>query len=491
MKHKLAAIISKSHDLLKQYQDVWTPLGFMGKALAFFILSALLLSDFDLTHYSSAYLSRTIIIYCLVSLGVFLFFHNYDRLTQILEDYLSIGYWQIIATTLFFFPLMLLGGRKEMFFWFTPVLSMILMILWIGRWQLLSLMKPESVNYSQFWHNLKPQWTDRLWPKGRANVEIGFNYDSVLLSGAGTALGQKLLSLMAGSGLQKLVLIDSSVQNLTTMQAWVQKFLPNVQAVFLLSEGLNAQALKNVFKAYNIKYVFDLDRSFTRPHIDGVHQSLLHRNLKFPKLLLDQAVANKAKIVVSLSAIPLDDNDVMASAQSIVECYAQRLDSDKTRVIPFRIRALAEDSATQGFLMNNLLVNQNIRSRPLYVAPVSRVAVAMLTILRQLIENPAHHGVVWEVTHVYELKKLKLAREIILTDGLQDVFYKIQTALQLITPLTLASDLLFPTSQDGAAIVADYPIVETDFEKCFKDLEILMAANPELGETPKRAGKRK
>jgi hypothetical protein len=487
MKNKLSGILSKARHFIAHNHTIFAPVVFMIQALGFFLLSALILNDFDLTGYTRSYLSKTIIIYCLISLGTFLFLQARNPMVQVLEEYAPLAFWQLMGTTLLFFPLMILGGQKEMFFWATPLMSMLLMGLWTSRyaWRQLLFKTPRVKNYYQLWRQLMPQWTDRLTNK-QANSESPNQYDHVLISGAGTVLGQKLLSLLANDNLKKLVLIDFNEQNLAMIRAWVKKFLPKAQAVFILSEDLTAQSLKSLFKSYNVKYVFDLDRSFTHSHIEGAHKALLHRNLSFPRMLLDQAVASKAKMVASLSAVPLDADEALATAQSIVECYAQRLDTDKTRVIPFRVRSLAEGQESQSSLMAHFWGQDKSN---VYLAPVNLVASTLLTVMKQLMENPAHHGAVWEITHVCEIKKLKLQREITLTDSLEDISRKIQATIRSIKPSTLTSDFLFPTSQGGAAIVANCPILETDFDKCFKDLEMIMLTNPEGGQLKKATTK--
>ncbi|MBW8309564.1 MAG: polysaccharide biosynthesis protein [Candidatus Paracaedibacteraceae bacterium] len=487
MKNKLSEILSKTRRFIEHNHTIVAPLSFMMRALGFFLLSALILNDFDLTGYTRSYLSKTILIYCLVSLGAFLFLQTRYNMVQVLEEYVPVFYWQLIGATLLFFPLMILGGQKEMFPWVTPLISAFLMGLWSSRheWRQLLLKKPRVKNYYQLWRQLKPRWADRR-PQQQANSDSVIAYDNVLISGAGTVLGHKILSLLATEHLKKLVLIDFNEQNLAMIRAWVKKFFPQVQAVFILSEDLTASSLKSLFKAYSIKYVFDLDRSFTHCHIEGAHKALLHRNLSFPRLLLDQAVTSKAKMVASLSAIPLDADEALTTAQSIVECYAQRLDSEKTRVVPFRVRALAEGQEAQSSLMAHFWGQDKSN---VYLAPVKLVAPTLLTVIKQLIENPAHHGAVWEVTHVCEIKKLKLQREITLMDSLEDSAHKIQATIRSIKPSTLASEFLFPTSQEGAAIVANCPILETDFDKCFKDLETVMLTNPEGGQLKKLVAK--
>ena len=472
MKKKLSEILSNTRRFMEHNHTIFAPLNFMMRALGFFLLSALILNDFDLTGYTRSYLSKTILIYCLVSVGAFLFLQTRHHIVQVLEEYAPVFYWQLMGATLLFFPLMLLGGQKEMFPWATPLMSALLMGFWTSRheWRQLLFKKPRVRNYYQLWRQLRPQWTDRL-PKKQANSDTVIAYDNVLISGAGSVLGHKILSLLATEHLKKLVLIDFKEQNLAMIRAWVKKFLPKVQVAFILSEDLTVSSLKSLFKAYHVKYVFDLERAFTHSHIEGAYKALVHRNLSFPRLLLDQAVASKVKMVVSLSAIPLDADETLTTAQSIVECYGQRLDSDKTRIIPFRIRALAECPEAQNSLMAHFWGQDKSN---IYLAPVKLAASTLLTVVKQLVENPAHHGGVWEITHVCEIKKLKLQREITLMDSLEDIAHKIQATIRSIKPSTLASNFLFPTSQEGAAIVANCPILETDFDKCFKDLETVM-----------------
>lgn len=478
MKEKIRGIFFKVSQIKQRYIAVFNPFTFMAKSLFFFMLSILIIDDFDLTGYSPSYLLKTIIVYCLVSLGIFLFLQTRSQLVQKLERYASISYLQVIGTTLFFFPLMILSGRREMFAWFTPFIALILMIAWTNRKMFYTSLTQKSWNlhYSNLWQKLVPQWTSASVKK-QANSDILMSCDHVLISGAGTILGQKILSLIANDNLKNIVLIESNFHNLEIMKVWTQKFLPKVQVVSILNnKDLTAQNLKSLFKTYNIKYVFDLDRCFQPSALEADPHHFILRNLNFPKLLLDQSIASKVKMVASLSAIPLTKNEILETAQTIIECYGQRLDSHKTRVIPFRIRALAEDHESQVPVMNYLWGYTS----DLTFAPAQTTAVTILTIMRQLLENPAHHGAVWEITHAYEMKKIKSQNTITIKDDLNEIHSKLQATLLNAKRKTIASDFMFPTSQDGAAIVANCPILETDFDQCFKDIEesILETARP-------------
>ncbi|WP_010300239.1 hypothetical protein [Candidatus Odyssella thessalonicensis] len=486
MKDKLSLLISNIRHFYKSRIAFFLPLAFVLKSLCFFVISALITNDFDLTGYSAPYLSKTLLIYCLVSLGVFLFLQAPDNRSMVLRIYARLDYWQIIITTVIFFPLMLLGGKKEMLPWFTPVLAMGLMLLMVSRRSLLRLMRYNfksatvAAKAIQSWEHL----TSTV-PVGLklANKKPWINYDSIMISGASTALGQKILSFMGTPALKKAVLIDSDENQLLLLRLWMQKFFPQVQAVYLLSSELTPSSLKNLFKTYGIKYVFDIDRSFYRSPIEGSDKLLCERNLKFPRLLLDQAVANKAKFVISLSAIPGEKDDTLAATQTLLESYAQRLDGDKTRVIPFRIRPLAELPEVKSKLLAHLW--QFDKSK-LLLAPVNQTALTLLTVLEQLTENPAHFGAVWEVTHVYECQKLKLPRQIRIKETLADLSYKLNSLILTLKCSTLSSDFLFPTSREGAALVADCPIVETDFEQSFKEVETLLLCREQSGSPRKK-----
>lgn len=485
MINKFIPILTTLRAFYKDNQSLFAPLGFCIQATAFFLLTALFVTDFDLTGYSSAYLSKTILIYALVHLGAFSFLQAGNHITSTLEKYAPTTYWRLGSATTLFLPLMVLSGQKEMLFWATPLISAGLMILWMNRSYMYryKFKRSKSINYTQLWQQLKLIWP--MKPISPSNSTAQIIYDHVLISGAGTPLGQTLLKLLAGNQLKNLVLIDSDDQNLAFVRAWTDKFIPNTQVVFILSSDLTPKSLKSLLKSYQIKYVFDLDRCFINSQIEGARNSILHRNLQFPKLLLDQSIIGKINLVVSISAIPLDDDGALETAQSIVECYAQRLDCLKTRVIPFRLRAL--DASQEAIIvLAQQLFGQTLSD--VRLTPVESAAKSILTILHQLQENPAHHGAVWEITHVREFRKNLQTCKITATDSPIDIKKKIESAQTSVKITTIASDFLFPTSQNGAAIVANCPLIETDFDQCFKDLEALLTASPEISSKKMQAG---
>ena len=483
MKDKIHSILALGRQITAQFGFILSPLGFAGRTVSVFVMSTLLLHDFDLTGFSSTYLSRTYLILGLVSIGVYLFLYSRNHIVQVLEDYAGIEFWQILGTLVVFFPLMILGGQKEMVHWSTPIISTILLLVWMKRRQVrnIKIQRPTAVNYYQFWKQIRPQWPE-LSLKTQANIPIVEKYDSVLISGIGTPLGQRILAMLVSAPPKKMVLVGSSENHLTMIQAWVKKFMPSSQAIFVLSSSLTPADLKSLFKTYGIKYVFDVDRSYTFSHLDGAQQGFLLRNLTFPRMLLDQTVASKAKFIVSISAVPLYEDEALETAQSILECYAQRLDSEKTRVVTFRHRAPTDSIEVMPSLVSQFWGQDKSN---LFLSPTSESANTILTTMNQLQENPSHFGAVWALTHVCEFKKVKLQREIQSTDSLEDISAKISHSLKGMKPKIQDSENLFPTSQDGAAIVADCPIIETDFDQCFKDIETLLTARPEQGQKKK------
>ncbi len=483
MRDRIQTIAAKWLELKEQFGFILSPLGFAFKYVVTFIAACLVLHDFDLTGFSSPYLSKTFLILGLVSLGVYLFLNTRNQLAQILSQYAQLESWQIWGTLLVFFPLMILGGQREMLHWMTPILSSIILFTWSKRTQLrhLKFQRPTAVNYYQLWNQIRPKWPE-VNLKLQANVPLSVTLDNVLISGVGTPVGQKLLSMMVSNPPKKLVLIDSSESHVAFMQAWMKKFMPTTQVVYALSASLSATELKSLFKTYGIKYVFDVDRSYTFSHMDGAQQNFLSRNLTFPRVLIDQAVSSKVKYVVSLSAIPLYADEALETAQSVLECYAQRLDSEKTRVIVLRHRAPAEGADILPNLMSQFW---GYDKSNLLLSPTDEVAKTILTVLTQLQQNPSHYGAVWALTHVCEFKKMKLQREIQPSDNLDEIASKIKRSIKGIKLKIQDSDNLFPTSQDGAAIVADCPIIETDFDQCFRDVEELLRTHPAQGQKKK------
>lgn len=480
MKDQIQSLLIKWRGIADQFTAILSPLSFSIKTVFVFILSCLVFYDFDLTGFSSNYLSKTFLILGLVAVGVSLFLHTKNHVVLILEAYGDIEFWKIMGTFTVFFPLMLLGGQREMVHWLTPLYSTIAMLIWVKRNKIRSLriQRPTAVNYYQLWQQMRPKWPE-VTPSAQDIIPLPDKIDSVLISGAGTPVGQRLLGVMVSNPPKKLVLIDSSESNIAMMQAWVKRFMPKSQVVFALSSSLAAEDLKSFFKTYAIKYVFDVDRCYTFSHLQGGQKSFLLRNLTFPRLLIDQGVASKAKFIVSLSAIPLYDDEALETAQSVLECYAQRLDSEKTRVLVLRHRAPADGLEIIPNLMSHFW---GYDKSNLLLSPTLDVSKTILTMMSQFQENPSHFGAVWALTHVCEFKKVTLQREIQASDSLEEIASKISASIKKIKPKIQDSENLFPTSQEGAAIVADCPIIETDFDQCFQDIEVLLKERPEQGQ---------
>ncbi len=483
MKNKIQSFMVSWHEITSRFDMVLSPIGSALKTVFVFILTCLIWYDFDLTGFSSGYLSKTFLILALVAIGVNLFLQTKNHVVLILEAYADINFWKIIGTLIVFFPLMLLGGQREMVHWMIPVLSTAALLIWVKRNKIrtLRIQRPIAMNYYQMWQQIRPKWPDVAVPS-EATIPMLDKLDSILISGAGTPVGQKLLGMMVSHPPKKLVLIDSSEANIAMMQAWVKRFMPKSQVVFALSSNLATADLKSLFKTYAIKYVFDLDRCYTFSHLAGAQKNFLLRNLTFPRLLLDQAVASKIKFVITLSAIPLYDDEALETAQSVLECYAQRLDSEKTRVVVLRHRAPADGLEIIPNLMSHFW---GYDKSNLLLSPTPDVAKTILTMITQFQENSVHFGAVWALTHVYEFKKVTLQRDIQPSDSFEDIAIKISALIKGLKPKIQDSDNLFPTSQAGAAIVADCPIVETDFNQCFQDVESLVEGCPEQGQKKK------
>ncbi len=461
-------------------------------------ISSLCVSNGDLTFYSSSYLSLTFFVYGLLAIGIYF---AVDVGADVLGEsegakkirgsfYSGKLVLFIIGVNVCFIPLMILSGQRERLPLTVVLLASILQLLIIWGYQLI--MTALWTDRMAKLLNVKNEMLELFQP---TSVQTEQAYQSIVISGALNPLADCILEKI-GSQLTYLVLLDQDAIGLAALKSWLTKKFPklvvatsvveNSHALDSVAQAAYLQELESFFRTYKPEIVFDLDRIYSYrssqlsdgqscDYGEDFPAELAYRNIIIPRNLIDVAQKFDSRMVISLSSCPLStggaearDQSFVEAAQTWLECYAQRQDGTQTRVIPLRCHQCSESLGTVNIIMDSLWKKSK---KDICLSSSVHNADSIVSLISQLLRNPANHGGVWSLTSIQWVKRAKLQKFINDCKTITEARDGIAHFLSQLPVELLEDSELTKTSLTGAALVKDCPLVDMDFDgmmACFE-----------------------
>lgn len=482
--------LTKMGNSLRYLFDPLRIIGMVLFCLFIFFLSVLGLTSGDLTIYSSSYLKIIFLIYTFLSIGFLIGMESIDSKDKL--------FFSLIGVNLSFFPLIVLSGQRECLPLLTPFIACIV--------QLFIVLSTQGL-YAPFRRRniFQGRNEDEGTLEDSSVINKGGLYNCILISGVTFPFTDFLLNKI-GNQLKTVILIDQDILALAAMGSYLNKYYPKLEIVTSVihrdnygcssSQESYQNEVESFFRVYKPDLIFDFDRFYSSeiclnsregsrkssPLNEGgdleASEIFVHRNLRFPKYLIDAALKFQSLMVISLSIAPITSGKeegastqfLYETAQDWLECYAQHNDGAQTRVIPLRCYAPLEAPDSFNSLLGALW--QKNKKDVLFASSDQNVE-AIINLINQLLGNPAHHGGIWSLTQVVRVKRSQLQKYIKDCQMVSEIRKRVEDFLLKLIPEIIKEKTLIETSLFGVALVEECPLIEMDFEgtlSCFSKL---------------------